>query len=67
MTKDKALQRCPECNSDKVLVVEEQSFLINTGEHYCHSVKIQDSNAKARCLTCGWVGEHRELAGFSYD
>ena len=66
-TKTKALKRCPECGSDKVTVTAEQAFMVNTGEHYCHSVKTQDSDAKARCLACGWVGEHKDLAGFSYD
>ena len=67
MTKDEALKRCPECGSDKVTVTAEQSFMVNTGDHYCQSVKTQDSDAKSRCLVCGWVGEHKDLVGFSYD
>jgi len=67
MNKTEALKRCPECDSDKVTVTAEQSFMVNTGDHYCFNVKTQDSDAKARCLVCGWVGEHKDLEGFIYD
>ena len=53
---------CPVCNSQEVTLTHEQSFKANTGDHYCHSVKIQDSDSKARCLDCGWQGERRNLA-----
>ena len=53
---------CPECGSDQVTVTAEQSFMVNTGEHYCHSVKTHDPDAKARCLSCQWQGERRALA-----
>jgi transcription elongation factor Elf1 len=49
---------CPECGSEQVTVTAEQSFMANTGEHYCHSVKTHDDEAKARCLDCQWTG-HR--------
>ena len=53
---------CPECGSDQVTVTAEQSFMVNTGEHYCHSVKTHDPDAKAHCLSCQWQGERRALA-----
>ena len=48
---------CPECNSLEVTVTAEQMFMVNTGDHYCHSVKTQDSDATATCLTCRWTGQ----------
>ena len=52
---------CPECKSEEVAVTAEQMFMVNTGDHYCHSVKTQDSNAQATCLTCRWVGKRKDL------
>lgn len=52
---------CPECGSVKVTVTAEQMFMVNTGEHWCHSVKTQDSDAKAGCLDCGWKGTRDQL------
>lgn len=54
---------CPECESDQVAVTAEQMFMANTGEHYCHSVKTQDSDAKATCLACRWTGQRSDLLG----
>lgn len=56
--------RCPKCGSDKVAVTAEQMFMVNTDEHYCHSVKTHDHNAKATCLDCRWTGERIELDAF---
>lgn len=42
----------------------EQSFMANTLEHYCHSVKVQDPDSKAKCLECWWYGRHDELNGY---
>ena len=53
--------RCPECECTDVTVKHVQSFMVNTGEHYCHSVKIQDAGAESQCLSCGWVGFRSEL------
>ena len=53
---------CPACGSDRVVVTAEQMFMVNTGEHYCHSVKTQDSDAKAKCLACHWEGTRQDLA-----
>lgn len=38
---------CPVCDSEDVTVTAEQMFMANTGEHYCHSVKTHDDDAKA--------------------
>ena len=54
---------CPECGSDEVAVTAEQMFMANTGDHYCHSVKTQDADAKARCLACQWIGHRGALKG----
>jgi hypothetical protein len=43
---------CPDCNSSNVTVTEEQMFMVNSLEHYCHSVKAHDSDTKADCLDC---------------
>jgi hypothetical protein len=53
---------CPSCDSTEVAVTAEQMFMVNTGDHYCHSVKTQDDDAKAVCLACRWTGERRQLA-----
>lgn len=54
---------CPECDSENVAVTAEQMFYVNTGDHYCHSVKTQDSDAKATCLDCRWEGQRQDLKG----
>lgn len=58
---------CPECESDKVILKSEQSFMANTGEYYCESVKTSDSNAKATCLDCWWEGRHDQLIGYGIE
>jgi Tfp pilus assembly protein PilV len=60
MTRE-ALKLCPECDGHHVAVAAEEMFMVNTGEHYCHSVKTQDADAKATCLECWWVGRNDEL------
>ena len=47
---------CPSCGSDQVTTEHHQAFLINTGEHYCHSMKTHDDDSPAACLSCEWVG-----------
>ena len=59
--------KCPECGSTEVTLTHEQMFMANSGEHYCHSVKIQDSDSKAQCLTCGWMGFHCDLIGYGNE
>jgi transcription elongation factor Elf1 len=58
---DDAAFMCPACGSYKVTVTAEQMFMVNTGEHYCHSVKTQDADAKASCLSCSWSGQRMNL------
>ena len=53
---------CPECGSDQVTVAHIQTFMVNTGDHYCHSVKTQDSDSTARCIACDWNGERYQLS-----
>ena len=58
---------CPDCESTEVTEVtltHEQSFMANTLEHYCHSVKVQDSDSRSCCLDCGWRGTHNQLKGY---
>lgn len=52
---------CPECGSAEVTVTEESMWMVNSGEHYCHSVKAHDHDAKATCLTCRWEGRRDGL------
>lgn len=52
---------CPECGSANVTVREETTWMANTGELYCHSVKAYDAEAAARCLECGWTGRRDGL------
>lgn len=52
---------CPKCGSEQVTTIHVQMFMINTGDHYCHSVKTHDSNSEAKCLDCRWVGVRADL------
>jgi len=36
-------------------------FMVNTGEHYCHSMKTQDADSPATCLSCPWMGVRNQL------
>lgn len=47
---------CPECDSDRVTTEHHQMFMVNTSEHYCHSVKTHDADSPATCLACWWKG-----------
>ena len=49
---------CPNCGSDKLLVREKTSYYLNTMEFFCHSVKVQDSDAKLICKEC-WCRDLR--------
>lgn len=55
------LFECPECGSLKVATTAEQMFMVNTGDHYCHSVKAHDAGSKATCLDCRWIGRRDQL------
>ena len=59
--------QCPECESTEVTLTHEQSFMANTGDHYCHSVKVQDPDSKARCTECDWQGRHDQLIGYGEE
>ena len=52
---------CPECESDQVTTEHHQMFMVNTGDHYCHSMKTHDSDSPANCLNCHWTGERHQL------
>ena len=54
-------QHCPECESDKVATEHHQMFMVNTGEHYCHSMKTHDADSPATCLACRWTGLNQDL------
>ncbi len=61
------LLTCPECGTDQVIVKEVTSLMVNTFEHYCHSVKAHDSDAKCSCLQCEWSGERKDLKGGQHE
>ena len=52
---------CPECKSAKIAVTAETMYMVNTGGHYCHSIKPHDPDAKATCLNCDWCGFRNNL------
>ena len=52
---------CPECESEKVATEHHQMFMVNTGEHYCHSMKTHDADSPATCLACRWTGVKQDL------
>jgi hypothetical protein len=53
--------------SNKVTLAHIQTFMANTLEHYCHSMKTQDDDSPSKCLNddCDWTGLHRDLVGYS--
>lgn len=60
----KQYYHCPECDGTEILVYEETCYLLlanNDFEYYCNSTKLQDSDAKACCNHCDWVGLRQEL------
>lgn len=67
MTKKKKqaepLLTCPKCGSDQVTTEHHQMFMVNTSEPYCHSMKTQDDESPATCLTCRWKGLRKDLKG----
>ena len=52
---------CPECDSDRVTTEHHQMFMVNTAEHFCHSVETHDADSPATCLACWWKGERGDL------
>lgn len=63
MTNNRELY-CPSCGSNRVTVTEETKYMINTLEHWCHSVKAYDEDAKVDCLVCNWQGIRAQLSTF---
>jgi hypothetical protein len=58
---DDEILTCPECGSHEITVETRTLFMVNTGEHFCHSVKTQDANARCNCLFCDWEGQRHNL------
>jgi hypothetical protein len=52
---------CPDCNSDRVATEYHQKIMVNTDEHYNHSMKPYDSDSPATCLDCRWRGLRQDL------
>ena len=52
---------CPVCSSTEVTTAHIQTFMVNTGDHYCHSMKTHDCNSPAFCTDCSWRGERQDL------
>ncbi len=61
MSDEQTVFACPSCGSENVAVTEETMFLVNTMEHWCHSVKAHDDDAKATCLHCQWTGKRHQF------
>lgn len=57
---------CPECGRPNVAVTVEQMFMVNSGDHYCHTVKAHDADAKVKCISCGWQGVRQQLVTVEY-
>lgn len=53
--------KCPCCGSSKLLVYSETAYWLNTGEHFCHSVKSHDKIAKVKCSDCDWQGKLKDV------
>jgi hypothetical protein len=57
------LLRCPNCGGDRVTVEAITTYMANSGEHYCHSVKPHDPDTRSHCLDpfCNWSGYRMNL------
>ena len=55
------MKLCPECGSTNVATESHAMTMVNTGEHYCHSMKGHDADSPATCLDCHWVGIRNQL------
>ena len=58
---EQKLYVCPSCGGINVAVTEETMWMVNTGDHYCHSAMVHDSDAKVTCLKCKWEGQRHQL------
>ena len=61
----KNLLHCPECLSCEILVYEKTAWKVNEFEFYCHSVKLHDAYAEAKCQDCNWTGQQQNLEGWN--
>jgi hypothetical protein len=52
---------CPECESDRVTVGHVETFMVNTGDFFCHSIKTHDDVSPSTCLDCWWQGTRVQL------
>jgi len=52
---------CPDCGSDQVTSAHVQMFMVNTRDHYCHSVKTHDPDSRSYCVDCEWEGVRSDL------
>lgn len=57
----KEIYTCPSCGSSEVTTEHHEKFMVNSGEHYCHSVKTHDADSPARCISCWWDGRRSDL------
>jgi ADP-ribose pyrophosphatase YjhB (NUDIX family) len=56
---------CPNCNSTDLLVYEKTAYVLNTLEHWCHSVKAHDNEAECYCRDCDWEGNRLAVNEYS--
>ena len=53
---------CPECDGEDILVYSMISYELNKDmEYFCESVKPNDSDAPAHCMSCHWEGVRNQL------
>lgn len=52
---------CPECGSNKLLVIAETAYYLNSGDYFCKSVKTFDDIAKVKCISCEWKGKRADF------
>lgn len=56
------MEACPNCGSHELLVYEMTTYKLNTGDFFCHSVKMHDKDAECRCIDCDWRGTREDLS-----
>ena len=56
-----AQYKCPDCGNEDLLVRAVETYYLNTGDFFCHSVKTHDSDAEVVCLECNWTGTRGRL------
>jgi len=54
--------KCPDCeNKDHLFVRAVETYYLNTGDFFCHSIKTHDSDAEVFCMECNWTGTRGRL------